>query len=172
MKKFFSDFKAFITRGNVIDMAVGVVVGSAFTAIVNSLVKDIITPFVGIFTGGVDFADKQYILASHVDEATGETVIDNAIRWGNFVQLIINFIIIAFVIFIIIKAIAKLGEKKRLEEEAAAAAKKAEEEAAAAKKAEEDAAKAAEQQAILDEYYANVRAQAELLREISAKLNK
>ena len=136
MKKFFSDFKAFITRGNVIDMAVGVVVGSAFTAIVNSLVKDIITPFVGIFTGGVDFADKQYILASHVDEATGETVVDNAIRWGNFVQLIINFLIIAFVIFIIIKAIAKLGEKKRLEEEAAAAAKKAEEEAAAKAAAE------------------------------------
>ena len=136
MKKFFADFKAFITRGNVIDMAVGVVVGSAFTAIVNSLVKDIITPFVGIFTGGVDFADKQYVLASHVDEATGETVIDNAIRWGNFVQLIVNFIIIAFVIFVIIKAIAKLGEKKRLEEEAAAAAKKAEEEAAAKAAAE------------------------------------
>ena len=136
MKKFFADFKAFITRGNVIDMAVGVVVGSAFTAIVNSLVKDIITPFVGIFTGGVDFADKQYVLASHVDEATGEKVIDNAIRWGNFVQLIVNFIIIAFVIFVIIKAIAKLGEKKRLEEEAAAAAKKAEEEAAAKAAAE------------------------------------
>ena len=151
MKKFFADFKAFITRGNVIDMAVGVVVGSAFTAIVNSLVKDIITPFVGIFTGGVDFSEKQHILASHIDEATGETVIDNAIRWGNFVQLIINFIIIAFVIFIIIKAIAKLGEKKRLEEEAAAAAKKAEEEAAAKAAAEAEANKPDPQLELLKE---------------------
>lgn len=141
MKKFFADFKAFITRGNVIDMAVGVVVGSAFTAIVNSLVKDIITPAIGLLTGNVDLSDKQYVLASHVDEATGETIIDNAIRWGTFIQMIINFLIIAFVIFLVIKFIAKLGEKKRLEEEAAAAAKKAEEEAAAAAAAEAEANK-------------------------------
>ena len=90
MKKFFQDFKKFITRGNVVDMAVGVVVGSAFTAIVNSLVKYIITPVIGVCTGGVDFTDKQWVLKSHLD-ADGVEVIDNAIRYGNFIQMIINF---------------------------------------------------------------------------------
>ena len=160
MKKFFQDFKKFITRGNVVDMAVGVVVGSAFTAIVNSLVKDIITPVIGVCTGGVDFTDKQWVLKSHLD-ADGVEVIDNAIRYGNFVQMIINFLIIAFVIFVVIRLIAKAGEKKRLEEEAAAAAKKAADDAAAAaKKAEEDKAaaeKAAADAALRQEEIARLR---------------
>lgn len=168
MKKFFQDFKKFITRGNVVDMAVGVVVGSAFTAIVNSLVKDIITPVIGVCTGGVDFTDKQWVLKSHLD-ADGVEVIDNAIRYGNFIQMIINFLIIAFVIFIVIRLIAKAGEKKRLEEEAAAAAKKAADDAAAAvKKAEEDkiaAEKAAAEAALRQEELA-------LLREIRDSLKK
>ena len=168
MKKFFQDFKKFITRGNVVDMAVGVVVGSAFTAIVNSLVKDIITPVIGVCTGGVDFTDKQWVLKSHLD-ADGVEVIDNAIRYGNFIQMIINFLIIAFVIFVVIRLIAKAGEKKRLEEEAAAAAKKAADDAAAAaKKAEEDkiaAEKAAAEAALRQEELA-------LLREIRDSLKK
>lgn len=168
MKKFFQDFKKFITRGNVVDMAVGVVVGSAFTAIVNSLVKDIITPVIGVCTGGVDFTDKQWVLKSHLD-ADGVEVIDNAIRYGNFIQMIINFLIIALVIFIVIRLIAKAGEKKRLEEEAAAAAKKAADDAAAAaKKAEEDkiaAEKAAAEAALRQEELA-------LLREIRDSLKK
>ena len=168
MKKFFQDFKKFITRGNVVDMAVGVVVGSAFTAIVNSLVKDIITPVIGVCTGGIDFTDKQWVLKSHLD-ADGALVVDNAIRYGNFVQMIINFLIIAFVIFVVVRLIAKAGEKKRLEEEAAAAAKKAADDAAAAaKKAEEDKAaaeKAAQEAALRQEEIA-------LLREIRDSLKK
>lgn len=168
MKKFFEDFKKFITRGNVVDMAVGVVVGSAFTAIVNSLVKDIITPAIGAITGGIDFTDKQWVLKSHLD-ADGAVVVDNAVRYGNFIQMIINFLIIAFVIFIVIRLIAKAGEKKRLEEEAAAAAKKAADDAAAAaKKAEEDAAAAAKQAA----KEAKVDQQIALLMEIRDSLKK
>jgi len=168
MKKFFEDFKKFITRGNVVDMAVGVIVGSAFTAIVNSLVKDVITPFIGIFTGGIDLTDRQIVLQSHLDE-TGAEVIDNAIRWGNFLQLIINFLIIAFVVFIIIKVIAKAGEKKRLQDEAEAAEKKAAEDAAAAeKKAKEDAENAAKVAA----KEAKVDAQIALLTEIRDSLKK
>ena len=168
MKKFFEDFKKFITRGNVVDMAVGVVVGSAFTAIVNSLVKDIITPAIGAITGGIDFTDKQWVLKSHLD-ADGAVVVDNAVRYGNFIQMIINFLIIALVIFIVIRLIAKAGEKKRLEEEAAAAAKKAADDAAAAaKKAEEDAAAAAKQAA----KEAKVDQQIALLMEIRDSLKK
>ena len=168
MKKFFEDFKKFITRGNVVDMAVGVVVGSAFTAIVNSLVKDIITPAIGAITGGIDFTDKQWVLKSHLD-ADGAVVVDNAVRYGNFIQMIINFLIIALVIFIVIRLIAKAGEKKRLEEEAEAAAKKAADDAAAAaKKAEEDAAAAAKQAA----KEAKVDQQIALLMEIRDSLKK
>ena len=68
MKKFMDEFKAFISRGNVVDMAVGVIVGSAFTAIVNSLVKDVVTPFIGVLTGGVDFTQMKYVITPAVGE--------------------------------------------------------------------------------------------------------
>ena len=100
--KFFDEFKKFATKGNVIDMAVGVVIGGAFTAIVGSLVADIITPIIGMILGGVDFST----LSVQVGEAT--------LTYGNFIQAIINFLIVAWVIFMIVKSMNKM---KRKEEE-------------------------------------------------------
>ncbi|MBR6518379.1 MAG: large-conductance mechanosensitive channel protein MscL [Oscillospiraceae bacterium] len=116
MKKFMDEFKAFISRGNVVDMAVGVIVGSAFTAIVNSLVKDVVTPFIGVLTGGVDFTQMKYVITP----AVGETP-EVAIPYGNFIQAILNFLIIAFVVFCMVKMIntmrAKMEAQKKKEEE-------------------------------------------------------
>ena len=120
MKNFVNEFKAFISRGNVVDMAVGVIVGSAFTAIVNSLVKDVVTPCIGVLTGGVDFTQMKYVITPGTEE-----VAEVAILYGNFIQAIINFLIIAFVVFCMVKMINSM--RKKMEE----AAKKAEEEAPA-----------------------------------------
>jgi large conductance mechanosensitive channel len=90
------EFREFISRGNVIDLAVAVVVGAAFTAIVNSLVEDIITPILGIFMGGVNF------------ESLSFTIGEASVAYGNFIQAIINFLIIAWVIFLIVRGINKL----------------------------------------------------------------
>ena len=118
MKKFMDEFKAFISRGNVVDMAVGVIVGSAFTAIVNSLVKDVVTPCIGVLTGGVDFTQMKYVITPATEE-----VAEVAICYGNFIQAIINFLIIAFVVFCMVKMIntmrKKMEEQKKKEEEAA-----------------------------------------------------
>ena len=95
----FKEFKEFATRGNIIDMAVGVVIGGAFQKIINSLVEDIIMPLISILTGKVDFSDM--IL----------TVGDASIRYGNFITAIVNFIIIAFSIFLAVKYINKLNKK-------------------------------------------------------------
>ncbi len=170
MKKngFFADFRNFIMRGNVIDMAVGVVVGGAFSKIVSSLVADIITPFITLLTGKATFTELVWEIrkAETVLNAEGvEEVITPAVtvNYGTFIQYIIDFVIIAFCIFCVVRAISKLREKKETPEELAA--KKAEEEKAAAEKAEADA-KAAEEAA---EIVAARRAQAEtaeLLRDI------
>lgn len=93
------EFQEFISRGSVIDLAVGVVMGTAFTAIVNSLVNDIIMPFVGVLLGGVDFSS----LSLQVGEAT--------IAYGNFIQALINFLIIALVIFLSIRSINQLHRR-------------------------------------------------------------
>ncbi len=106
MKKFVSEFKEFISRGNVLDMAVGVVIGGAFTAIVTALVDNIITPLIGILVGGLDFTG----LSVKVGEAT--------IGYGAFIQAVINFLLISFVIFCVIRSFNKLAKKK--EEEPAA----------------------------------------------------
>ena len=96
------EFKEFISRGNVMDMAVGIIIGGAFTAIVGSLVADIIGPIIGMIMGGVDFSS----LSVQVGEAT--------LTYGNFIQAIINFLIVAWVIFMIVKSMNKM---KRKEEE-------------------------------------------------------
>lgn len=116
-KGFFAEFKEFISRGNVIDMAVGVIIGSAFTTIVNSLVNDIVMPFLSMLTGGINFLDLKIVLR----EAT-ETTAESAILYGKFIQNIINFLLIAFVVFIMVRTINKLRNMKKKEEEAAAAA--------------------------------------------------
>ena len=111
MKKFFADFKALITRGNVIDMAVGVVVGGAFSTIVNSLVKDIIMPVFGFITAGMDFSALKLVLS----EAT-ETKPEAAILYGTFIQNIISFLIIAFSIFVVVKGINKATSLRKAPE--------------------------------------------------------
>ncbi len=94
------EFREFIMRGNVIDLAVAVIIGAAFTAIVNSLVDDIIMPIIGAIIGGVDFTS----LAITVGEAT--------ITYGNFIQAVINFLLIALVLFLLIRAINRVSRKK------------------------------------------------------------
>ncbi|MBQ7783800.1 MAG: large-conductance mechanosensitive channel protein MscL [Oscillospiraceae bacterium] len=110
-----AEFKEFIARGNVIDMAVGVIMGGAFTPIVNSLVNDIVMPCVGMITGGVDFSDKKIILKQAVaaDEAAGiAEVAEVAISYGNFIQVILNFLIVSICIFALIKTINSLKRKQ------------------------------------------------------------
>lgn len=107
MKSFIGEFKEFISRGNVVDMAVGIVVGTAFTAIVNSLVKDVIMQFVGWVIGGINFADFKIVLTP----AIGETP-EVAILYGNFLNQIINFLIISFVVFTMIKLLNRFRRKK------------------------------------------------------------
>ena len=109
-KGFIEEFKKFIMRGNVMDMAVGVIGGGAFTSIVTSLNQDILTPVLGIF-GGTDFSNLKVTLGS------GENA--PVLCYGNFITAVINFLITAFVIFVLVKAINKIGDKLiRKEEEA------------------------------------------------------
>ena len=122
--KFFNEFKTFISRGNVMDMAVGVVVGGAFTAIVNSLVGDIINPLIGKLFGGVDLSAAKVILTA-ADEAAG--IEEVAIRYGALIQAIINFLIVALCIFIVVRGINRLKDKAKKEEEEAAEEEKEEE---------------------------------------------
>ena len=116
---FIQDFKAFALKGNVVDMAVGVIIGGAFGKIVTSVVNNIIMPPVGVLTGGVDFKDLKVTLKEAVVE--GENVVSEAVtlNYGQFIQDVVDFLIIAFCIFLMIKGIAKLTRKK--EEEAPAA---------------------------------------------------
>lgn len=89
----FKEFREFISRGSVMDLAVGVVIGTAFTAIVNSLVADIIMPLIGVILGGIDFTTLAF------------TIGDASVTYGNFIQAVINFLIIAFVVFLMVKGI-------------------------------------------------------------------
>jgi large conductance mechanosensitive channel len=123
-----ADFKKFAFKGNVVDMAVGVVVGGAFSKIVTSMVNDIIMPAISVLTGGANFADLKYII-TEADEAAG--IAETAIKYGAFIQNIVDFFLIAISVFLFVKLIsagrAKMEEKKKAEEAAAAAAKAAEE---------------------------------------------
>ena len=124
MKKFFEEFKAFAMRGNVIDLAVGVVIGGAFGKITTSLVNDIIMPLISMITGGIDFTAWKWVLKEAVkelDPATNEMVEvlpEVAVNFGNTIAITLDFIIIAFAIFCVIKLLNKLQKKK---EEAPAA---------------------------------------------------
>lgn len=123
MKKFFTEFKAFIMRGNVVDLAVAVIVGGAFQAIVNSFINDLVMPFIGLITGGINFADQFLVLKAPegVDLSVAKTAADatelGATVWayGAFITAVINFLIMALVVFLLVKAINKaqsLGKKK------------------------------------------------------------
>lgn len=100
MKKFLQEFKAFAMRGNVMDLAVGVIIGGAFSAITTSLINDILMPFIGIFVSQASFADLTLQVGGAV------------ISYGNFIQAVINFLIMALVVFCMVKAVNRLSRKK------------------------------------------------------------
>lgn len=126
MKKFAEEFKTFIMRGNVLDMAVGVIVATAFGKITTSLINDVIMPFISWIVGTRDMTALNILVRPEVVDAEG--VVTQAaitIGFGTFIATIIDFILVAFVVFLIVKAANKAGEKKRLEAEAKAAAEAA-----------------------------------------------
>ena len=110
MKKFMKEFKEFISRGNVMDMAVGIIIGGAFTAIVTSLVNDVVMPAIGILLAGVNFKDLKWVITP----ASGD-IPEAAIYYGSFIQNIVNFLIVALVVFSIVKAINKMRKKEEEE---------------------------------------------------------
>ena len=115
-KGFVGEFKEFIARGNVMDMAVGVIIGGAFGAISSSLVNDIIMPLVSMLTGGIDFSAWKWVLKQAVVDAAGEvTAAEVAVNFGLFLAAILNFLIVAFAVFCMIKAINVMHRKKEEE---------------------------------------------------------
>ncbi len=192
---FVADFKAFITRGNVVDMAVGVAVASAFTAIVTAFTKGFIAPILALLSNDASLAEFKWVIRPEVTDAEGiVTTPEVAILWGAFLQAIIDFLLIAFVMFCILrifmatsnkladmrKEVADKVNQKELEEKAEAEAKAAEEaakaEAAAAEAAAAEAAKAEVEAAEKAKQAAEDRAallrQTELLEKICALLEK
>lgn len=170
---FWSDFKAFITRGNVVDMAVGVVIGGAFSKIVTGLVNYVINPCVGMLTNGSNLDEWKTVLKAGVEATeTTEAVPEVAILWGTWIQTIIDFLLVAFCIFavlrIMMKTKNKLEHKKLAEAEAAAAAAKEKADAEAAAAAEVAAA-AAERQTAIENAILN---QEKLLAELVAASKK
>ena len=120
MKKFFSEFKEFAMRGNVVDMAVGVIIGAAFGKIVSSLVNDIIMPLIGVVTGGMNFTDYKLVVQKAVMD--GQEIIkpEVTMNWGAWVQTVVDFLIVAFCIFVMIKFINNLRKKAERQKEAEA----------------------------------------------------
>lgn len=114
MKKFFHEFKEFAMRGNVVDMAVGVIVGGAFGKIVTSLVNDIIMPPIGFLLGGVNFTDLSCTLGEKLSE-DGKTMEAVTLNYGNFIQQTVDFLIIAFCVFLLVKAVMKITKKNEEE---------------------------------------------------------
>ena len=109
---FFQDFRAFVARGNVVDLAVGVIIGGAFGGIVTALVNDILMPPIGLITGKVDFKDRYLPLDGNVYQTLAEAKKNTSvIMYGDFINAVVNFVIIAFVIFLVIRAISKLMPK-------------------------------------------------------------
>ena len=109
-KGFVEEFKQFIARGNVLDMAVGIIIGTAFTGIVNSLVQGIIMPVIGFFIRGIDFSAFKIVLQPAVGDAA-----EVAITYGVFIQQIVHFLIVAIVVFAIVKLLNRMHKKKEAE---------------------------------------------------------
>jgi len=118
------EFRDFIAKGNVMDLAVGIIIGVAFTAIVGSLVSDLINPIIGLILGGVDFTNMFVVLSGTVPDGVGLQAARDAgaavFAYGAFVTAVINFLIIAFVVFLLVKAVNKLKESSVRKEAAAA----------------------------------------------------
>lgn len=119
MKKVLQEFKQFAMRGNVVDMAIGIIIGGAFGKIVSSVVGDIIMPGIGLLVGGVNFTDLKITLKQAVME--GDKVITPAvsINYGNFIQVVFDFLIIAFAVFLLMKAVNTISNNKKKKEEPA-----------------------------------------------------
>ncbi|MGI6576832.1 MAG: large-conductance mechanosensitive channel protein MscL [Eubacteriales bacterium] len=112
-RKIISEFKEFISRGNVMDLAVGIIVGSAFTAIVNSLVNDLLMPVMGFLFGGINFENLKFVLKPAVEGVSDEI----AIYFGRFLQRTVDFLLIAVVVFMIVKIMNRFRRKKELPKE-------------------------------------------------------
>lgn len=119
-KSFMGEFKTFIARGNVMDMAVGVIIGGAFGKISTSLVNDVIMPLISVLTGGVDFSNWKIVLKAAVAGADGviDPATEVAIKYGSFLATILDFLIIAFAVFLMIKTINGFHDKMKKQEEA------------------------------------------------------
>ncbi len=139
MKKFFAEFKEFITRGNVMDMAVAVIIGNAFKAIVTALVDNVIMPLISLAVGGLNFTEWKWVLAPAVlDEAGAVVTPEVAVSYGMLIQAVIDFLIVAFCIFVALKAVLAMQTKaKELFEKKVEEAAAAEEEAAPAETQED-----------------------------------
>lgn len=124
--KMLKEFRAFIAKGNVMDMAVGIIVGAAFTAIVSSLVADLLNPIIGLFTGGVDFTNNYFVLSGEVPAGASLEAAREAgasiFAYGSFLMAVINFLIIAFVVFLLVRQVNKIKDSITAKEEAAPAA--------------------------------------------------
>ena len=117
MKKFLQEFRDFINKGNVLGLAVGVIIGGAFSTITTSLTNDIIMPIVSIFLGGVDFSSMSIALPTFY--AVAEDAVPNTLNYGSFISAVINFLILALVVFCIVKTVNAAMEKAKKKEEEA-----------------------------------------------------
>lgn len=170
MKNFWKDFKAFISKGNIIDLATAVVIGGAFNKIVTGLVNYIVMPLISLLAGGLNMEDWKYVIKEATfDEAGNVVTAETAVLYGTFIQTIIDFLLVALSIFIVLRIIMKAKAKLQAAEIAAAEEAKAKAEAEAKEKADAEAAAAEEAKA------AAAAAEAEklqLLKEIRDSLRK
>ena len=113
MSNFLKEFKEFAMKGNVVDMAVGVIIGAAFGKIVSSLVNDIIMPLIGVVTGGINFTDYKWVIQKAVMDGQEVLKPEVSMNWGAWVQTVVDFLIVAFCIFVMIKFINNLRKKQR-----------------------------------------------------------
>lgn len=169
--KFWSDFKAFIAKGNVLDLAVAVVIAAAFNAIVNGLVDYIITPFITFMTSGVSIHEWEYVLREEVINSEGVIEVTKiSIQYGLWIQTIVDFLIIALSVFVAVRIIRNLQRKFREDEikeaEALALKEKAEAEAKAKAEAEEKQRELEAREKERQEMLSDINAQAEILKEI------
>lgn len=120
-RKMLKEFKAFIAKGNVMDMAVGIIVGAAFTAIVKSMVDDLLNPIIGIFTGGLDFTNRYVVISGDVASGTSLEAAREAgasiFAYGSFFMAVINFLIVAFVVFMLVRYVNKIKSMAEKPEE-------------------------------------------------------
>lgn len=171
-KSFLQEFKEFASKGNVVDLSVGVIVGGAFGTITKSMTDDIIMPVVSLFLGGINFSDWKLVLRQARVAADGTEIAAVSVNYGTFISTVINFIILAFVVFCLVKALNAMRAATERKEKAAA-------EAAAAAKAKADAEAAeiaklaaAEKAAQLKEHVATLNSEqllAEILLELKSK---